>query len=441
MRPPFFQQSRRASVLIVVMILCLGLVALTVVFGHNMLIAYQSADNDLAGQQAEQALEGAARYGEYLMGQVTRPGGMPDPYSFQADNLPIGDATFWFLGEPKTTDAIDQPAFGIVDEASKLNLNTATADMLMGLPGMTADLATAIVTWRSAAGSTSSSVVLTASTGKAASFETPEEVTLVTGTDNALLTGADPNLNHILDPAESGSASRTLTTGAASVSRIDSGLLEYVTVFSREPNTLSGGTTARVNVTTIPSPPALSTLLADTFGAARSTEILQKVRASGTCNSVLAFYIRGGLTEVEFEQIAPSLTAKGGSYVTGLVNANTASATVLACIPGIEPDKATALVSAREQLATPPASLAWVVPILGEENALKAGPYLTANSYQWSIDAAAVGRNGRGYRRIRFVLDNSTGTPRIVYRRNLSPLGWALGSTVRDTLLSQKATP
>jgi hypothetical protein len=30
-----------------------------------------------------------------------------------------------------------------------------------------------------------------------------------------------------------------------------------------------------------------------------------------------------------------------------------------------------------------------------------------------------------------FIIDNSTATPRIIYRRNLSPLGWTLGTQVR----------
>ena len=118
---------------------------------------------------------------------------------------------------------------------------------------------------------------------------------------------------------------------------------------------------------------------------------------------------------------------KGGTYAVGLINVNTASAAVLACVPGITPDMANQIVAAR---TTPAAgvttNLAWVAPILGQPSA-HAGPYLTAQSYQVSADVAAVGRYGRGYRRTLFVLDNSTGTTQIVYRRNLAALGWALG--------------
>ena len=50
---------------------------------------------------------------------------------------------------------------------------------------------------------------------------------------------------------------------------------------------------------------------------------------------------------------------------------------------------------------------------------------------------AAVGRYGRGYRRVQMILDNSTGTPQIVYRRDLSNLGWALGADERQALAQQ----
>jgi len=42
----------------------------------------------------------------------------------------------------------ERPSFELVDEASKLNLNTATVEMLQLLPGMTPELAAAIVDWR-----------------------------------------------------------------------------------------------------------------------------------------------------------------------------------------------------------------------------------------------------------------------------------------------------
>ena len=423
------------SVLIVVMLVCLGLVSLTLVFGNAMLMAYRGEDNNQAGQQAQAAIEGAARYAEYLMTQVARPGAMPDPTTFQSEALPVGDATVWFIGEPSSTDPVDKPVFGLVDEASKINLNTAPEALLLNLPGMTADLAAQIVAWRSNS-SASTTAVFSTSTIKNAPFESPDELILVSGTDSSLLYGDDANLNHVLDSNEESSGATSSSSDPDR--RINSGLLEYVTVFSREPNTRADGS-SRINITQ-PFSTGLRELLTNALSSSRAREIEKKISTAGKITSVLQFYLRSGMTEEEFEKIAPDLTAKSGTYLTGLINVNTASSAVLACVPGLDADKAAALVSTRSSQATPPVSLAWIVPILGEQSAIQAGPYLTTNSYQWSVDVAAVGRHGRGYRRTRFVIDNSTGTPRIVYRRNLSHLGWALGGDARKTLDLKKET-
>ena len=71
---------------------------------------------------------------------------------------------------------------------------------------------------------------------------------------------------------------------------------------------------------------------------------------------------------------------------------------------------------------------------------MQAGPFLTGQSYQFSADMAALGPFGRGYRRTRFVFDLSEGAPKIIYRQNLSHLGWALGRETRQTWLAT-ATP
>ena len=49
-------------------------------------------------------------------------------------------------------------------------------------------------------------------------------------------------------------------------------------------------------------------------------------------------------------------------------------------------------------------------------------------------------RYGRGYRRVKFIFDVSDGTPIILYRQDLSRLGWALGDKARQTLLANNTT-
>ena len=50
------------------------------------------------------------------------------------------------------------------------------------------------------------------------------------------------------------------------------------------------------------------------------------------------------------------------------------------------------------------------------------------------------GPYGRGYRRVKFVFDTSSGTPKILYRQDLTHLGWALGKEARQSALLANAT-
>jgi hypothetical protein len=73
--------------------------------------------------------------------------------------------------------------------------------------------------------------------------------------------------------------------------------------------------------------------------------------------------------------------------------------------------------------------------------ALQRGDYVTTRSFQFTADIAAVGPFGRGYRRVKFIFDTSEGTPIILYRQDLSRLGWALGDKARQALLANNTTP
>ena len=79
-------------------------------------------------------------------------------------------------------------------------------------------------------------------------------------------------------------------------------------------------------------------------------------------------------------------------------------------------------------------SIAWVKDVLDRQTIDQAGNLLTGRTFQFTADVVAVGRFNRGFRRTRFVIDTTQSTPRIVYRQDLSHLGWALGEQVRQNL-------
>ena len=142
-------------------------------------------------------------------------------------------------------------------------------------------------------------------------------------------------------------------------------------------------------------------------------------------------------TETSFQQIEPSIV---NPQRNGMININTATATALACIPGIGTQVAPQVLTYRQSNPSMVPSITWLVNALQNNtaNLEAAGPYITAYSFQFAADIVAVGHENRGYRRVLFIFDCSSGTPLIVYRQDLTYLGWPLGKKLHDQLIAQK---
>lgn len=464
--------------LILVLWISFGLVALTLYFAHAMSLELRASDNRVAGLTAEMAIEGAARYASNVVATADEPGVLPDASLYECEDVPIGEASFWFVGRDEQDPSMGLASFGLVDEASKLNLNTATAAMLEGLPGMTPELAAAIVDWRDSDDEVSENGAENESylrldppyECKNAPFESVEELRLVYGMTMEQLFGEDLNLNGILDPNEDDGDLSPPNDDRDG--RLDFGLMEYVTVWTAE--AMTG--------TNVNDQQSLAPLLEEEFGADRANEILLSLSVAGgggmsgsgggaddpgdqrppdqgggnqpspdqgdggqqspnqggggqtSFGSLLEFYIRSQMTEAEFEQISDRLSITNGAAIEGLVNVNTASEEVLRCIPGIGTNNASVLVAQREMNSDPQRSIAWVADVLDEADAIQAGPYLTARSSQFIADIVALGRHDRGYRRVRFVFDTTDGSPKPIWRQDLTHRGWALGTEIRENL-------
>ena len=59
---------------------------------------------------------------------------------------------------------------------------------------------------------------------------------------------------------------------------------------------------------------------------------------------------------------------------------------------------------------------------------------LTDKSYQYSADIVAVSADGKSFKRVRIVADARRTPARIVYRKDLTDLGWPLDESIRDHL-------
>ena len=433
--------SESGSLLIIVLWIAFGLVALTLYFAHSMNLELRASDNRVAAIEAGQAIDGAARYLSNLLATVAYPGVMFSPMEIHCEAVPVGEAKFWLIGRD-TNDwvtSISRPAFGLVDEASKINLNAPwlNADRIQYLPGMTPYIAAAIMDWRDSDSTVSTDGAEDETYGrlsqpyktKNAAFESVEELRLVSGMTAEVLYGEDANWNGILDANENDADSSAPYDNRDG--RLDPGLMEYFTVYSREPAV----------GTNINSQQEVRVLLEGTFGQSRANEIRRQLFPAGPprpMSSMLEFYLRGGFTEDEFAQVADYMTASTNSFTDGLVNVNTAKEPVLECIPGIGVDYAAAMVSYRESNPSKLATVAWVAEVVGDTNALAAGPYITTRSFQYTADIAALGHHNRGYQRVKFVFATSKGVPILLHRQDLTHLGWALGKDTRTELLAAK---
>jgi len=439
----FAARRERASVLIIVLWVCIGLVSIALYFANQMTYELRAADNRVSGVMADQAIEGAARYVSLALQNYATNGATPDNTQFKCEAVSVGDSKFWLIGRDPAEGNSTEPYFGLVDEGGKLNLNNVSTNVFQYLPNVTSDFADAIMDWRGTNGMVSLDYTSLGYAPKYAPFETVDELRLVYGATADMLAGEDLNRNGVLDKSE-----KDLNRNG----ELDSGLFDDVTVYTREPNFHSDGSqmtnvnrAARSQIRSLLQNAGISTSYVDQLISTNSN--------ARPYAGLLGFALRCknvGIGSDGFAKLQGNVTAIAttNAYLRSRVNVNTANSDVLtALFMGANVDEQTAisaaqtLVTYRQQNPGNLGSIAWVIDALGNNHqvvtALAKHDWLTTRSYQFAADIAAVGPFGRGYRRVKFIFDVSDGSPKILYRQDLSRLGWALGEKVRENLVAK----
>ena len=392
--------ARRGSILIVSMWILVALVGVVLVMTRWVRVESLAAGNRVAAVQAATAARAAE---QYVISQVEQSAGDAATLaevSYEA--VPVGppdrvpSAFFWVMRPDREDDQLHD--FAVDDEGSKINVNTANRDTLMMLPGMTADVADAIIDWRDAdeqpgAGGAESEYYQSLQPPyrcKNAPFETAEELLLVKGVTPELLYGYDANHNGALDEEEVAAVSGSNLQASQDGSPSPRGLLPFVSVYGVGP----------------PPAPATGTGTGGTGTGGTGTG------GQGT----------GGQGTGGTPQANP-----------GLVNVGTAPKEVLRALPGMEEADALALVNAREggvDLTT----TAWVAAAISQQKAAGITGAITAKSSCFSADVVGVSADGRAFHRVRVMIDASKSPPAIISRRDLTGLGWPLGQDLRAAL-------
>jgi hypothetical protein len=324
--------------------------------------------------------------------------------------------------------------YGLTDESGKINLNSASEEMLLKLPGMTAELAASIIDWRDedseiTPGGAEDEYYLLLSESyncKNSPLETVDEILLVKGASEDLLYGEDTNLNSILDDNENDGDLSDPSDNRNG--RLDAGFYDYVTVYSVEINLDSEGN-QRININDGGSREDLQGVLQGVVDEERALEIMNLVPTNPRYSNILEFYFSTGLKSEEFSQMVDRLTTSDEESFPGLVNVNTAPKAVLLCLPELEESDVEALLSRRNSDQGLD-SIAWITEVLDQEKAVAVGSYITTRSFQYSADILGIAANGRAYKRYKAVFDMSRQTPRIVYWKSMTHFGWPLNTEI-----------
>jgi type II secretory pathway component PulK len=406
------------TALIVAMTIIFVIAGLTVALCASMRVEAIASANQAAQIDAAAVERAAEQYALALIA-VDKEDVFNEPEdSFAA--VQVGDGYFWIL-KPQTAD--DNTQFGLTDESSKLNMNSASRDSLLLLPNMTENLVDALIDWRDTDENPSPSgaespyylgLGADAYNCKNAPLESVEELLLVKDWTTDILYG----------PATTG-----IQTAGALGNASNLTLYDLLTVYSFDTNKSSTGEN-RININDAANAQQVRNYLNQTLGAARGNEVADRARPTPPFSDVFDFRFRTDLTSAEFALVADRLTTTTRANVPGRVNVNTAPREVLACLPGLDQSDADALIAARS--ANNSTSIAWVADVL-DQKSVGLGDLITTRTSTYSADIVAVSGNGRAYSHYRVVID-ARSTPAIVYRRDLTSLGFPMDREILDSL-------
>jgi len=427
------RRGPKGTILIVTMWIMLALAGLVLVLARAMRVEAICSANGFSLLQADAVEQGAI---QYVLSRVdSLQGEAPAEADTPCEAVRIGQGAFWIIRPDYEDDYAG--AYGIVDEAAKVNLNAAPLAMLSKLPGMTDELAASIVDWRDGDGTITpggaeSEYYLLLDDPyqcKNAPLETVGELFLVKGATRDILLGEDVNRNGVLDINEDDADVSDPPDNQDS--RLDRGVAAFVTVYSAEQNVASDGGN-RINVNDSQTQ-ALFELLQENTSVDRAAAILVRTRQERPFQNLLDFYARTGLTMAEFQTVADRLTTTSDKVRRGLINVNTAPPQVLACLPELDDSDVSDLLVQRAG-ADDLSSIAWVAEALPPAKARAIGGLITTRSYQFSADIVSVAGDGRAFKRCRIVIDAQTSPPKVVYRQDLTHLGWPLAPEILTML-------
>lgn len=430
---------QRGTILIVTIWIITLLAGMALVFAHTMRVETQATGNRIYQVQSRELVNGAIAYAQALATEAIDTSLAEEPQA-------VGDD--WIVLITPDHEQDDRVSYGMIDEAGKLNLNTATVEMLAKLPGMTEELVAAIVDWRDGDSEVSNNgaedeyylMLEEPYAAKNGPLESIDELMLVKGFTRQIIYGEDTNRNGVLDANENDGDDSDPPDNADGT--LDPGIFPYVTVYSIQSNQDDrGNNKPNINNQNLGD---VSNVIQQNLENGRFLVVMDNIRNNRPFANLIDFYYKSQMTSEEFASVVDQLSDRNGQNIPGRININTAPKQVLVCLPGLEEAEVDNIINYRsskneDDLAT----IAWITDALGEEGKTKAigiGNYITTGSNQYSFDALVIRAKGRSYAR-RYIVIDTRNNAQVRLAQDITSLGWPLSYKVLTTLKTEDDDP
>jgi len=372
----------------------------------------------------------------------TSLGWIDNPTDFEHQLVYDDGLDKWYFSVFRRSElGTEEIAFGVVEEASKLPLNATNVLQLMKVPNMTLPAAEALadfVDGDSIARDNGAEQdlydlmpVAYSIPNRPVSFL--DEFLMAQGVSAGHLYGEDANRNHKLDANENDAD--TLFPPDNQDGTLGDGLHRFFTLHSRDWN-VNRNNQPRLDINSAPLDPAPAGLSEETITFLEAkrklgepiVSLIELVDASLTVteeNQALR-ELKSGIGPGDLGQLMDRYTTDAERVRPGRVNINTAPASILAQLEGIDEALGNAIVSTRQGLSPEASrSIAWLL----EERLLDAGqfrqiePRISARSFQFHVQVIGYALPSGRYCVIEAIVDLIGPKPRILYLRDLTKLG------------------
>jgi hypothetical protein len=372
----------------------------------------------------------------------TSLGWIDNPTDFEHQLVYDDGLDKWYFSVFRRSElGTEEIAFGVVEEASKLPLNATNVLQLMKVPNMTLPAAEALadfVDGDSIARDNGAEQdlydlmpVAYSIPNRPVSFL--DEFLMAQGVSASHLYGEDANRNHKLDANENDAD--TLFPPDNQDGTLGGGLHRFFTLHSRDWN-VNRNNQPRLDINSAPLDPAPAGLSEETITFLEAkrklgepiVSLIELVDASLTVTeeNQAQRELKSGIGPGDLGQLMDRYTTDAERVRPGRVNINTAPASILAQLEGIDEALGNAIVSTRQGLSPEASrSIAWLL----EERLLDAGqfrqiePRISARSFQFHVQVIGYALPSGRYCVIEAIVDLIGPKPRILYLRDLTKLG------------------